>query len=285
MTDANAEAIEAWNTVLFDKFVRFKPLLTTGLAGHGDAVLARHPPAPGAHVLDLGCGFGDTTLQIARIVGREGKAVGVDAAARFVEGARKEAEEQGLGNAEFLVADVQSEPLGGPYDLAFSRMGTMFFASPLGAMRNVRRSLVPGGRLCMAVWRKREDNPWIHDAERAVREIVPEPEKHDQPTCGPGPFSMAGADTVSEILVHAGFTRVTLERHDIPILIGRDMDEALAFAMALGPAGEILRLAGEDGERHRPAVVRALRAALEPYATADGVRAPSSAWIVSAVAA
>src|SRR5262249_53995961 len=154
----NAEAVEAWNTVLFDKFVRFRHLITGGLGLHGDLALARYAPRAGARALDVGCGFADTTLQIARIVGDAGRAVGVDAAANFIAGGRREVEEAGARNVDLCVADVQTDDLGGPYDYAFSRMGVMFFASPVAAFRNVRRALAPGARLCVVVWRKREDN-------------------------------------------------------------------------------------------------------------------------------
>ena len=84
----------------------------------------------------------------------------------------------------------------------------MFFASPVQALSNVAKSLVSGGKLTMVVWRKREDNAWLHEAEKVVRDLVPEPETHDAPTCGPGPFSMAGADTVSDILLAAGYRNI-----------------------------------------------------------------------------
>jgi hypothetical protein len=185
----------------------------------------------------------------------------------------------------FFAADVQTADLGGPYDLAFSRFGTMFFASPVQALRNVAKSLISGGRLAMVVWRKREDNAWLHEAEKVVKELVPVPETHDAPTCGPGPFSMAGADTVSDILLAAGYRNITLERIEIPIMIGRDLDEAIEFALALGPAGEMIRLAGEEGERRRPQVVAALRETLAQFSSAEGYRAPASTWVVSAVKA
>jgi hypothetical protein len=111
---------------------------------------------------------------------------------------------------------------------------------------------------------------------------VPERHESGDPTCGPGPFSMASADVASDVLARAGFRQISLERHDAPVRIGADVDEAIAFAMALGPAGEVMRLAGEEGEKRRPAVVRALTEALAPYATADGVVMPSSTWIVTA---
>lgn len=159
----------------------------------------------------------------------------------------------------------------------------MFFASPVAAMRNLRASLVSDGRLCVVVWRKREDNPWLHVAETIVRGIVPERHDSDEPTCGPGPFSMSSADVTSDVLGRAGFRHVAFERHDAPVRIGRDVDAAIDFAMALGPAGEVMRLAGDEGERLRPVVMTALREGLAPYLTPEGVVMPSSTWLVTAV--
>jgi SAM-dependent methyltransferase len=207
---------------------------------------------------------------------------GLDVAERFTEASRREAEQRGLTNTRFIHADAQTDDLGGPYDVVFSRFGTMFFANPVAAMRNLRAALKPKGHLCMLVWRKREDNTWIHVAEKVVRDLVPERHDADEPTCGPGPFSMASADVTSDILTRGGFREVAFERHDAPICIGRDVDEAIDLAMMLGPAGEIMRLAGDEAERRRPAVMSALKDALAPYQTADGVVMPSSAWIVTA---
>jgi ubiquinone/menaquinone biosynthesis C-methylase UbiE len=280
----NAIIVEAWNTVLFDKFVRFKHLLVAGLAGHSDEVLGRQPFAAGARVLDVGCGFGDSTVRIAKLVGPGGRAVGVDCAANFILAAEGEARDAGVTNAEFFVADVQGDDLRGPYDHAFARFGTMFFNLPGAALRNVARALKPGGTFTQIVWRKREENPWIHAAELKVREIVPVVNHEDtnQVHCGPGPFSMAGPDMVSAMLVAAGFDRIGFERFDADICIGRDLDEAIEFAMALGPAGEIIRLAGDEGVRLKPKVVVALRETLAPYARPNGVWAPSSTWFITA---
>jgi ubiquinone/menaquinone biosynthesis C-methylase UbiE len=283
---ANAEAITAWDGPLFDRFLKFRHVLTTGLGAHGDAALRLAPPQPGQRVLDVGCGFGDTTLRIAELVGPAGEAVGVDAAARFVEAAEADAREAGVGNARFLTADVQTGDLGNGYDAAFSRMGTMFFVNPVVALRNVREALVPGGRLCMVVWRRREDNDWVYRAQQIVEGFVSRPEEYDDPTCGPGPFSMSGADTTSDILLHAGFDDVALQRCDLPILIGRDVDEAVDLVMSLGPAGEILRLAGDAAAHLHGEIDAALREAIGEYARPGGeVWAPASTWIVTATTA
>jgi ubiquinone/menaquinone biosynthesis C-methylase UbiE len=280
----NTIPIEAWNTILYQKFCRFRDVLTNGLADHGHEVLRRQPYPKGARVLDVGCGFGDTTQLIAQQVGPTGLASGVDCAPNFIESANREAIDGGVQNIRFFVADVQTDDLRGPYDHAFSRFGTMFFNLPVAALRNIRKALKPGGRFTMIVWRKREDNPWVHKAEVAVRKIVPvvAHEETDQVHCGPGPFSMAGADLVSDMLRIAGFEHVGFERYDTDICIGRTVDDAVEFAMALGPAGEVIRLAGDTGQKLKPDVMTALRTALAEHIRADGVWIGSSSWFVTA---
>ncbi len=281
---ANEEALEAWDGVLFDRFVQFREIVTNGLGAHGEAALEAHPPRRGERVLDIGCGFGDTSRRIAELVGESGSVLGVDVAPRFIEAARTEAEQAGAANLDFVVADVQVTSFEERFDYAFARFGTMFFANPVAAMRNVRQSLAPGGRLCTVVWRRKLDNDWLHRAERVVEEFVEEPEESDEPTCGPGPFSMANADTASDILRSAGFTDIALRRCDIPIQIGRDLDHAVEFVTAIGPAGEVIRLAGDDAERIRPQIESALREALAEFEGPGGVTADASTWIISAKA-
>ena len=280
----NTIPIEAWNTVLFEKFCKFRQILTQGLSDHGDEMLRRHPCSVGARVLDVGCGFGDATQQIAKQVGPSGAAVGVDCAANFIDMAVRESAQAGIGNVSFIVADVQSDDLHGPYDQIFSRFGTMFFNLPGAALRNIRRALKPGGEFTMVVWRRREDNAWIYDAEVLAKEMIPvvSHEDTEQVHCGPGPFSMAGADLVSELLRGAGFGRIGFERYDTEICIGRTLDEAVEFATALGPAGEIIRLAGEEGTKRKPDVLAALRKTFSPHRRDDGVWFGSSSWLVSA---
>jgi SAM-dependent methyltransferase len=232
----------------------------------------------------VGCGFGDTTLRLAELVGPDGEVVGVDAAERFIAAARQEAAEAAVANARFLVADVQAGDLDGAFDYAFSRFGTMFFANPVIALANVRRALVPGGRFCMVVWRRKPDNEWLHRAERVVEGYLTRPPTTDEPTCGPGPFSMASAGVTADILVRAGFEDISLERCDIEIKIGADLGEAVEFVMALGPAGELIRLAGDQADARRSSIVAALAEALAGLQGPDGteVRAAASTWIVGA---
>jgi SAM-dependent methyltransferase len=279
---SNQEAAEAWSGPLFDRFVAYRELVVDGLGAHGERAIEAHPPRPGDRVLDVGCGFGDTTQRLAGLVGAEGEALGLDVSEPFVEQARHEAE--GVGNVRFACADVQVAELEPGFDYAFSRMGIMFFANPVQALRNVRAALVPGGRLCAVVWRRKLDNDWMCRAERVVEEYLDHPEETDEPTCGPGPFSMANADTLSDQLTIAGFEQISLRRCDIPIKIGKDLDHAVEFNMAIGPAGEVLRLWGDRVEEIRPKIARELREALAEFDGPDGVVAPASTWIVGATA-
>ena len=281
----NAESQRAWDGVLFDRFLRFKHLLVTSLIQHGAAAMRRFPPAKDARVLDIGCGFGDSTLQLAELVGPGGSALGVDISPRFIDAARAEAKELGIANARFEVMDVQASRFEDEFDYAFSRFGTMFFASPVAAMRNVRAALVDGGQLVIVVWRRREDNPWMYVAEQVVKPLIEIPEETDEARCGPGPFSMAGADTVSAQLSAAGFDEISFLRLDLPNKLGNSLDEAIELNLALGPAAEAVRLAGDEGEAMKPRLRELLRPALEQFVTDDGVWADSSVWVVTARAA
>jgi ubiquinone/menaquinone biosynthesis C-methylase UbiE len=282
VAENNSEAAEAWSGSLFECFVRFRDLATQGLGAHGSAAMEAHPPREGDRVIDLGCGFGDTTQQLAALIGRGGSALGIDVSEPFIEVARREAEESGAGNVSFEAADVQVAELPGSFDYAFSRMGIMFFANPVQALRNVRTSLAPGGRLCAVVWRRKLDNDWVRRAEEVVEKYLDHPEETDEPTCGPGPFSMAGADTVSDQLKFAGFEEITLQRCDLPIKIGNDLDQAVEFNMALGPAGEVLRLWEDRIDEIRPKIAAELREALAGFDGPGGVIAPASTWIIGA---
>jgi SAM-dependent methyltransferase len=278
----NDEATEAWSGVLFDRFVEFRDLVVTALEQHGRRAMEMHPPERGDSVLDIGCGFGDATQQLAALVGPDGRAVGVDISEPFIEASIAEAEEAGVANVSFEAGDAQLMDLGGPYDYAFSRMGVMFCANPVQAFRNIRGALRPGGRLVAVVWRRKLDNDWARRAEQVVEQYLEEPEETDEARCGPGPFSMANADTVSEQLQIAGFEDPTFTRLDLPIKLGNDLDHAVAFNMALGPAAELVRLWGDRVDALKPKLEREIREALADFQGPDEVSGPSSTWVIHA---
>ena len=283
VAETNEEAVEAWGGVLFDRWLQFRDVLAVSIAPFSEEAFRICEPQRGERALDVGCGLGETTRRLAELVGAEGRVLGIDAGERFVETAAREADEAAIANVDYLAADAQVADLGSGFDLAFSRFGTMFFANPVAALRNMRRSLRPGGRLCMVTWRRKLDNEWLHRAELVVERHLERPEETDEPTCGPGPFSMANADTVTDQIMFAGFERPVARRMDIDYRMGDDLDKALDVIMALGPAGELIRLAGADAEELRPQLRAELEETYGDLVGEDGVvHAKASVWIYTA---
>ena len=283
VVEDNVEATEAWNGPLFDVWIEYRDIVAEGLRDHGESALMANPPHEGDRVLDIGCGLGDTTVRLAGLVGPSGHAHGVDVAERMIETAIEEAAAAGLANVSFATRDVETTTFDQAFDYAYSRMGTMFFANPVAALRNVREALTGGGLLNMVVWRRKLDNEFMHRAELVVAEYLDEPEESEAPRCGPGPFSMANADTVTDVLKAAGYEDIRLARQDLPYRIGDDLEHAVAFNMALGPAAEVLRMWGHRVDDIRPKIADDLRAALADYVVDGGaVVAPASTWAVTA---
>jgi SAM-dependent methyltransferase len=281
---ANQEAVGAWDGVLFDRFVQFRDLIVPALAQIGDKALELYPPPPNGRVLDIGCGFGDSARQIADLVGSDGSVFGVDSSPRFIDQATKEAAEGGADNASFFVGDIQTAELPGPFDYVFSRMGTMFVANPVAALRNATAAMKPGARLVICVWRRKLENIVMYETELAVEEWLEEDPNSDELTCGPGPFAQANADTVSGQLLAAGLEEVTLHRVDIRMKFGADMQEAIDYICGLGPAAEAIRLAGRQAKEVQPQVEAAVRRVLEQFETDDGsVHGPVTCWVVTGV--
>jgi SAM-dependent methyltransferase len=234
-----------------------------------DAELVRYGPAlhrawavqSGDHVLDVGCGTGQTTRDVARLAR---SALGVDVSANAIEKANA------LGNATFACADAQTcrfEP--GSFDLAISRFGTMFFDDPVVAFRNIARALREGGRLVMLVWQAYYDNEWAVAVHEALGRLDPDPT----------PFSLADPATVRRILRAAGFVDIELNDVREPICFGPDTDAALEWVRGFTATSAFLTSLGKAGADR---AIERLRDMLAAHQTADGVWLNSRAWIVTA---
>ena len=260
----DSEFVRFWNDVLAPKFIRFRHILVGGLSRHSDAVFPTLPVRSGDQVLDVGCGFGDTAIRLA------GQA-------------RAEMKSRGVTNLSFVRGDAEYALPTNHYDFVFARFGTMFFANPVAGLRNMRQALRPGGRMVHIVWRERADNPWLSMAKDVVLKYLPAPGS-DAQTCGPGPFSMADQAMVREMMKAAGYDRIEFRRVDAPVLVGKDVDDAIAFQLAIGPAGEVFREAGALAEAKRAEIEAALAAAIDAQKKAsDGVVMDSSSWVISAI--
>jgi len=279
----NEEAVRAWDTVLYERWKSNRAVFVGALDEITDALLDRYPPPPGGRCIDVGCGFGETTQQLAGLVGPEGFALGTDASPRFIEDARREATEAGVENVEFEVSDAQTAHWDPTFDYAFSRMGTQFFAAPVPAMRAIRGALKPGAGLRKICWRRKAENPLWAETEEVVLRFLSRPEEYEADTCGPGPFSLGNPETTTGILEAAGFTEIELHRHDFDYFMGENMDEAIDCLLALGPGAELIRLNGEYGESRRGEIAEALAEHYAGWRQPDGtIVGGASVWIVAA---
>ncbi|MCC5989264.1 MAG: methyltransferase domain-containing protein [Pararhodobacter sp.] len=278
----DSEFVQFWNEVLAPKFTRFRHVLVGGLSYHSEAVFPRLPVRAGDRALDVGCGWGDTAMKLGRLVGHEGEVVGIDCCDAFLEGARADLAQIELKNVRFMRGDAEIALPEGQFDFAFARFGTMFFANPVAGLRNMRKALRPGGRMVHIVWRDPADNPWLSMAKDIVLRFLPPPGE-DARSCGPGPFSMADEPTVRKMMEIAGYSDIEFERVDAPVRVGDDVQDAINFQLAIGPAGEVFREAGELAEAKRGEIEAALAEAIDRQARdADGIVMDSSSWVISA---
>jgi SAM-dependent methyltransferase len=274
----DSDFVQFWNDVLAPKFIRFKHILVGGLSRHSDAVFPTLPVRSGDQVLDVGCGFGDTAIRLANQVGATGLVVGVDCCDAFLDQARAEMKSRNVTNLSFVRADAKSAA-GDQFVFVFARFGTMFFANRwpacatcAGAARagawcispNANGPTIPG---CRWPGRRPEIPPitvWIPDLRSRA-------------------LSMADEPMVRAMMKAAGFDRIEFRRVDAPVLVGKDVDDAIAFQLAIGPAGEVFREAGALAEAKRAEIEAALAAIDSHKKASDGVVMDSSSWVISAI--
>ncbi len=279
-TDAgpNAEQIEFWNGPAADKWVDFNSELDRMLDPLGFLAMDRADPAPGEHALDVGCGCGGTTLELARRVAPSGAVTGLDVSEPMLAVARERTRDAAApvrivgGDAE--VCDLP----GAAFDLVYSRFGVMFFANPAAAFVNIGGALKPGGRLAFVSWRTAAENPWVTVPFEAARPLLPsfEPPGPNEP----GQFAFADSARVERILAAAGFTDVRSEPHDVMLRVGDgDLDACVEVTLKLGPVSRLLR---EADEQAVPPVAAAIRAAVAPYHTGETLEMMSAVWVVTA---
>jgi SAM-dependent methyltransferase len=279
----NEEAVRAWDTVLYERWKKNRKVFVEALDEITGEILDRYPPPQGGRCIDVGCGFGDTTRRLARLVGPEGFALGTDSSPRFIEDARQEALEEAVDNVEFEAADAQTAEWEPIYDYAFSRMGTQFFAAPVPAMRAIRGALKPGGVLRKICWCRKDESPIWAETEQVVQRFLSRPDEYEADTCGPGPFSLGNPETTRGILEAAGFAEVELRQRDFDYFMGEDVDEAVDAMLAIGPGAELLRLNGDHGESRRAEIAAALADHYRAWRQSDGsIVGRAAVWMVAA---
>jgi len=280
MSADNAEQIAEWNGPTGERWAAMLRETARVVAPFGDAALNVAAPQPGERVLDIGCGCGDTSIEIAQLVGPTGSVLGIDVSQPMLEVARSTGALANCAHLAFREGDASEVPLPAGMDLLFSRFGVMFFSRPSAALGHLRESLRPGGRCVFVCWRAPRDNPWTMAPLSAAREamgLTPPPADPD----APGPFAFADEERLRRILSTAGFVEVGLKRFDAAIVLGSTPRAAAEFAVKIGPVSRLVR---EVGAEHLPVIVDAVERALAGVAASNSpVSLNGSTWIVSAI--
>jgi SAM-dependent methyltransferase len=274
----NQEQYARWNGGDGECWSREQERLDRILAPILEPLLEFAAPAAGSVVMDIGCGCGATTVELARRVRPEGRVIAIDISEPML--ARAKERLSGHANTTFRQGDAAMLPLDDLHaDLAISRFGVMFFGDPVAAFANLRTGLAPGGRLRFVCWRAIQENPWLQIPLHAVYEHVPRLPKPGPED--PGPFSFADTARVTRILTGAGFSAPTFTRLDVPmdLAAGGALEDAVRHSAETGPARRAL-----DGQPDeiRSLAMDSIRRALAPLVSPQGVRLPCAAWLVGA---
>ena len=275
----NSEQIAEWNGALGQRWVAMQQEIDRIVVPFGDAALKAAAPQPGERVIDIGCGCGDTSIEIARIVGEAGAVLGIDVSQPMLEVARSRGALAHCAHLAFRDGDASEAELPANTDLLFSRFGVMFFSQPSPAFSHLRKSLRTGGRCVFVCWRAPRDNAWAMtplSAARRAMGVTPAPADPD----APGPFAFADEERLRTILSGAGFGAIDVQRFDAALSLGATPRSAAESVVQIGPVSRFVR---EVGVEHLPIIVDAVERALAPLAAPDGhVSLNGSAWIVSA---
>ena len=282
MAEKNLYQIADWNGQSGERWVAYQARLDAMMAVFGQAAIEAAAPATGERVLDVGCGAGASSLDLAARVGAGGHVLGVDISEPLIGRARALAPQD--TPAQFQVADASSTELPeGAFDILFSRFGVMFFDDPTAVFAHMRRALKPGARVAFVCWRGMAENDWVRLPMGAMKGILP-PMTPPDPEA-PGPFSFGDQRRVARILAVAGFTDVAIDPFDASIPFGegatRDaaIDEAVKMTFEVGPLARSLADQPDDIRARASAAVRAV------FADCPGDRSVminGAAWIVTA---
>jgi len=267
-----------WNGTAGHKWTDLQDTLDTTFAPVLRALLTRAAVRSGERVIDIGCGCGASSLELARLVGASGEVLGVDISAEMLERARQRAGATLPLRYELGDAATFAFPRG-TTDLLFSRFGVMFFAEPVAAFRNLAAALKPGGRLTFACWRTPRENPFFITAlQEAIRFV---PRLPETPPDEPGPFAFASPDRVRRILGDAGFSSIAVDPFDCDLDLagGCGLSHARTMALSVGPASRALD--GHPAETVEAAAA-AIEARLQQHLRGDSVPLAGAMWIVTA---
>ena len=280
MPEVNKNQKDFWAGKGGDIWVERQNAMDTMLSPLGEAALNKLNFNEEENVLDIGCGCGHTTLNIAKKIGPSGIVTGLDISEPMLKRAKESAFEMSITNTLFKCVDVQTEDLGDQiYSAAFSRFGVMFFEDSIAAFKNINKSLISGGYLSFVCWQSPAVNPWQSLFIQEVKKFLDLP---SPPPRSPGPFAFMESEYVSSILEESKFQDITIEGHEaeVNMFSGRSLSDSVKDYISINPV--VTQMLKESSENQIAEIVNSGIEAFSPYYSEKGLIFPSATWWVTA---
>jgi SAM-dependent methyltransferase len=275
--ELHSTQVEYWNNEGGARWIATQERRAKSLEQFANRAFETAKVKAGESVIDIGCGCGETSVELAKLVGPSGKVLAADVSAPIL--AQAKINLASYPNASAVVADAAAYPFEpASADLLFSRFGVMFFGDPTAAFTNLRKAIKPDGRMVFVCWRAQKENAWMNGAVDTVFKFIPRPPPPSPDD--PSPFAFANPERVTGILTKAGFAPPTFEPFDTTIDVsgGRGVEGALETCLEFGP---VPRLLGEAPDDIKPKIVEALRGYFQSLSDAGAFDQPAAVWIVS----
>ena len=279
MEDKNIKQKQFWSGAGGDVWVDKQREMDIMLNPLGERVIQGLDLKEETKILDIGCGCGATTLEIAKIV-NQGEVIGVDISEPMLERATQTASDMALTNISYQVKDVQVDEMPNNYfDIAFSRFGVMFFEDPFEAFNNINLSLKDDGQLSFVCWQHASLNPWQSLSIQVIKEFLDLPAP---PPKSPGPFAFEDKSYIEEILNASGFRDIEIKdnQEDIVMFSGKSIREACEDYLTINPV--VTEMLKNSPSELREEILEALIGKFSNYHKDDGLLFPSATWIVTA---
>ena len=280
MSEVNKNQKDFWSGKGGDIWVERQNAMDTMLSPLGEAALNKLNFSEKENVLDIGCGCGHTTLNIAKRIGSSGKVTGLDISEPMLKRAKESAIEMSISNTFNKCVDVQTEDLGDQiYSAAFSRFGVMFFEDSVAAFKNINKSLISGGYLSFVCWQSPAVNPWQSLFIQEVKKFLDLP---SPPPRSPGPFAFMESEYVSSILEESKFQDIRIEGHEaeVNMFSGRSLSDSVKDYISINPV--VTQMLKESSENQIAEIVNSGIEAFSPYYSEKGHIFPSARWLVTA---
>ena len=279
MSEVNKNQRDFWSGKGGDIWVERQNAMDTMLSPLGEAALNKLNLNEGENVLDIGCGCGHTTLNIAKRISPDGQVTGLDISEPMLKRAKESANEMSISNASFNCVDVQTDDIGEEvYSAAFSRFGVMFFEDPVAAFCNINKSLITGASLSFVCWQSPALNPWQSLFIEAVKKYVDLP---SPPPRSPGPFAFMESEYVSSILEESNFQNIMIEGHEaeVNMFSGRSLSDSVKDYISINPVVSVMLK--DSTEQEKTEIINSAIEAFSPYYSAKGLMFPSATWLVT----